>query len=304
MARVVPALALLGTTAAALTGLLFWKSRTWVVPRRVRIPMPEDGGVEEVRFPSRDGTQLYGRLRVAEATAPAIALCHGYGTSIEETSPFATKLWKEGFSTLVFDFRAHGRSTGRFTTIGAREVDDALGAVDYLHERLPGAPLGIYGVSMGGSVALQTAALDERIGAVAADCAYATLAEMVEFRKQSFRGLSRPFFHLSRWAAERMSGVRVRQFRPVDHVERIAPRPVLLMHSELDEIVPLEHFYQIGGRLPPESERWLIEGCGHVAASSERAEEYLERVAGFFRRALAADPVPRTNGRRISASAG
>ncbi|HZU77234.1 MAG TPA: alpha/beta fold hydrolase, partial [Dehalococcoidia bacterium] len=165
---------------------------------------------------------------------------------------------------------------------------DLLGAVDFLRARFPHAPIAVYGVSMGGSVALQAAAEDERIGAVAADCAFTTLSDMVAYRRRTqFTGLRAPAFHLSRRAAELMSGARIHEFRPLDVVHRIAPRPVFLMHSERDVLVPPEHFERFLERLPIGTERWLIPGCGHAAGSSERADEYVERLAGFFRRALA-----------------
>jgi pimeloyl-ACP methyl ester carboxylesterase len=218
-----------------------------------------------------------------------LVLCHGYGASLAATAPFARRLAAKGFTTLGFDFRAHGRSGGRVTTIGLREVDDALGAVDWLVRRFPDAPLGIYGVSMGGSVALQAAALDQRIRAVASDCAFASLDQMVEWRKRSLPGAARPLLQLSFRTAEWLTGARATHFRPVDHVERIAPRSVLLMHAEFDKTVPLEHFRQLSERLPPAAERWLIKGCGHIAGSTAHAQTYLERVATFFHRALVAN---------------
>jgi len=65
---------------------------------------------------------------------------------------YVPALQEAGFSVLMFDFRAHGRSDGRLSTSGYLEQRDVLGAVAFL--RAKGLiRLGLFGFSMGARVA-------------------------------------------------------------------------------------------------------------------------------------------------------
>ena len=57
-------------------------------------------------------------------------------------------------SVLLFDFRAHGESTGDRITFGALESVDARAALDFLRTELPAERIGAIGVSLGGAAAL------------------------------------------------------------------------------------------------------------------------------------------------------
>lgn len=61
-----------------------------------------------------------------------------------------------GAPALRFNFRGVGRSEGEFAN-AAGEVDDAIAALDYLHERWPNAALWLGGFSFGAQVSLSAA---------------------------------------------------------------------------------------------------------------------------------------------------
>ena len=67
------------------------------------------------------------------------------------------------FNVLLFDFRAHGQSGGKYRTLGCHEYKDVIAAAQFLNEKtktnknLPNnLPLIIWGFSMGGSAALKS----------------------------------------------------------------------------------------------------------------------------------------------------
>jgi uncharacterized protein len=59
-----------------------------------------------------------------------------------------------GFSVLLFDFQAHGESTGARITFGHLEAEDAGSAVAFVRARLPNERIGAIGTSLGGAAAL------------------------------------------------------------------------------------------------------------------------------------------------------
>jgi len=98
-------------------------------------------------------------------------LLHGLGES-KASMPIpglARRLSKRGYDVVLPDLRAHGRSTGEYITYGANEKHDIKAVVDHLtKEGLIHTPTYAFGVNLGGTVAIQYAAIDDRCQGVMA----------------------------------------------------------------------------------------------------------------------------------------
>ena len=282
-ALTVPVLAAGGAGAA-----LVWFSRRWIVPPRVCFAPPDAVHAEEVTFATTDGLKIRGLFFPGASDRPALVLCHGYQRCMEEPFALGVELRARGYSVLIFDFRGCGVSGGRYTTIGHDEKHDLLAAVGWLRGRVGrDVPIGALGISMGGSTAIEAAALCPEIGAVVADSAFAHLHGAVEHRFSSLDRLNLVLHRATMRIAERMTGGRVKDVRPVDAIGAITPRPVLLIHGTEDDVVPLPHARELYEAANEPKELWLLEGTSHAMARMDAPEAYVERVASFFARALA-----------------
>ena len=108
--------------------------------------------------------ELWGILYIPERTpAPAIIISNSMGCNMTWYGRTAEQFCKEGYVVLAFDPRGFGFS-GRFFTF-ENAIEDTLSAVDLLQSReeVIKDKIGIYGESLGSSVALQTATRDPRI---------------------------------------------------------------------------------------------------------------------------------------------
>ncbi len=283
----------IAVTAGAL--LVFW----WVLlavaavrpPRAPLFLTPFDLQIpfDPITFPSRDGTPLSGWW-IPHARARAVAvLCHGYVANRCEVLGVALELHRMGFGCLLFDFRAHGESGGRITTIGAREVQDALGAVDFVARF--DLPILLFGSSMGGAVAIMTAARDKRVGAVITDSAYARLSHAADSWWEA--GFGRVLGRLCRpvkYLALLFTRTRFSDAEPVREVGKIAPRPILLIHGDRDHLVPIEHAYALYEAAGEPRMLWVANGSGHVQARVDQPENYYAQISAFVDRWLEAEP--------------
>jgi esterase/lipase len=151
------ALTIVPTNTTAPTPTLYPTATNTLVPSPE--PTPTIGAVEELKLKARDGVRLKAYLyhSQAEVEKPiAVVLAHQMSSSHYEWKSFASQLAELGYTTLIFDFRGHGRSEGDldFNAVGV----DVASAIRYLN--LQGYDRVVcMGASMGGSGCL-AASLD------------------------------------------------------------------------------------------------------------------------------------------------
>ncbi len=242
---------------------------------------------EEVELTAADGIRLQSWLfRSPTATSSVIAL-HGHGSNRHQLLPVARLLYP-AFHVLLLDHRGHGESDGVHTTIGYEERLDVPPAVEALLERGLG-PVGIYGMSMGGAIAILAAAEDPRIAAVLVDSPFARLRWAVQ-QSANLRGWPRQVTPVLAYLGCMTTALHVRNrmhaFDPVEVVDRIAPRPLLIVHGTADDVVPVASAHALYDRAAEPKELWLIDGLKHCRGLDEMYDTYRARVHGFFSRAL------------------
>ena len=244
---------------------------------------------ETVRFQATDGLRLEGGKIRGEPAWPWIILCHGVGSNRADLLDIAAALHEARFNLLLFDFRGHGGSAGRVTSFGWYEQRDLEGALAFLGSQpdIPDRPYGVYGISMGGAVALMGAAEDERIGAVAADSPYTDLEETLERHLTMLYPVPRiPFAWFVVSTYRLRFGVWPRRISPAESAARLSPRPLLLIHGAQDPRMPAEGARRIFEHAGDPKELWMVEGAGHLEAFHMNPPAYIERLTQFFQSAL------------------
>lgn len=122
-----------------------------------------------------DGLRLDGLLHLPDdhvegRRRPAVIVCHGrYGIKEWIASRWTRPLVEAGFVCLSFDYRNLGRSEGTLgRLVPQEEVRDLHAAVSFLADRdeVDAGRLGVLGWGLGGGVAIEGAAVDDRIRAV------------------------------------------------------------------------------------------------------------------------------------------
>ncbi|WP_026923855.1 alpha/beta hydrolase [Glycomyces arizonensis] len=122
---------------------------------------------ERVDFNSL-GTRCAGDLYLPESQDPVPGLVLGHsGVMVKEAlAAFAPYFARAGFAALAIDYRTVGSSDGepRGQDHPQRQVEDFRSAISYLQTRpeVDAERIGLWGVSIGGSVAVQAAVLDRR----------------------------------------------------------------------------------------------------------------------------------------------
>lgn len=193
------------------------------------------------------------------------------------------------FSLLLMDFRGHGHSGPGPVTFGFREHQEVKAALDLVSgdPHLKDLPVGCWGISMGGAVALLAAARYPQILGVVTDAAYSEVGKAIARAQWLTYHIPRvPLGQLVIWAVEFRLRCRAARMDPFRVMGRLPPRPVLLIHGGRDRTVPLgegEALYRSAG----EPKRWwLIPESEHATCYYDRTEEYVRKITEFFQDAF------------------
>jgi dipeptidyl aminopeptidase/acylaminoacyl peptidase len=235
---------------------------------------------EEV-FLKVDGLAIYGELYLPDKANPsysALCLCHGipavpYNPTDRGYDVLAERFCASGFVTFFLHFRGTRRSEGNFDLAGWTR--DLEAAVDFLHMRdeVRESGLTLVGSSGGAAAAVYVAAHNKRVSAVAALACPATLAVIKDnpqpvlnhFRKIGIiRDEAFPL-SLDEW----LGGLEV--VSAINWIDKITPRPLLLVHGDNDETVPVEHSRRLFEKALEPKDLVIIPGAGHRLRIDEHA---------------------------------
>ena len=245
-----------------------------------------------VKFLTSDGLEISGwfiRPRSVEKSDRTIIICHGWGANKSDVFSSTMYLLKKGFNLLYFDFRNHGKSGGSVSSIGKLESLDLTAAVEYLKKEKPefSEKIGVYGISMGASVAILTAAQDERISALVVDSPFSSFNYIVvRYAKLFYKIPKYPLTPITFLFTKVRLGFNSDDFSAVRYVNKISPRPIFFIHGANDERIPVKEgkkLYNIAGE---PKEFWEASGADHMESHSKNPLEYERKVGEFFRKYL------------------
>ncbi len=208
-----------------------------------------------------------------------LVLVHGFptGTRWAESSgrtypEFADRLAADaGWTVLAFNFRGSGASEGDFSMAGW--MADLGAAIGYLAAQAGVEGVWLAGFRTGGALAICRAAVDPRVRGVASFAAPADFDEWAaEPRRflQTARDLGvvrSPGYprDVAAWSQE------LKETRALTCVHQLAPRPLMVVHGSLDDVVPLSDARILADSAGGSGELRVITGAGHRLRHDPRA---------------------------------
>lgn len=262
-----------------------WGFYISIKPPKITSPItPQDLGFEyeEVLFLTQDGLTLHGWWVPNKkiSNPKTIILLHGYPADKGDIFPALSFLAKN-YNLFLFDFRSLGQSEGKYSTAGAKEVEDLKAAVQFLKSRGV-QEVGVWGFSMGGAVALTAAPAIPEIKAVVSEASYASLDRMAPelFRLPVLRHV---LGYLTGLWAKLFLGIDVTRVSPGESAKILAI-PVFIIHSKNDQVISFPNALLIQEALKnnPRAEFWFEENLVH----GQFGDAYERRIEEFFSKNL------------------
>ena len=276
---------LLITTTVLLLTLV---AGVWLTGTILTSPVPQSAGVapsdlaaSAVEFQSQSGATIKGWFIKGKKNAGAIVLMHGNRGNRLSMVDRARFLSRAGFSVLLFDFQAHGESSGDHITFGYLESKDAQAAIDFLRANAPGEKIGVIGVSLGGAATL-LAEPPLAVDAMVLEMVYPTITEAIGNRLSArLGGWSRIMTPLMTVQLRPRLGIDAAALQPLSKVGKITA-PKLFVAGAEDQHTTLEESQRMFSAAAEPKELWIVERAGHVDVYPLEKEEYERRVLSFF----------------------
>ncbi|MDD5093249.1 MAG: alpha/beta fold hydrolase [Dehalococcoidia bacterium] len=209
---------------------------------------------------------------------PALCICHG----IPGSSPvlndrgyplLAERFANEGFITCIFNFRGCGESGGNLDLLGWTR--DLTAVIDYLAQlkKVDRSRIALMGFSGGAAASVYVTAHDKRVFSLIA-CAcpaeFMLTEERLEAMLQQCRDL-RTIRDVGFPPSLKEWGSHFRAVNPIDWIEEVSPRPLLILHGEKDELINPVHAQMLYDKAKAPKELVMVPDGVHRLRTSEPA---------------------------------
>jgi uncharacterized protein len=235
-----------------------------------------------------DGVELRGwKVQPPSPNGDWVLLFHGVSDNRTGVLGAAEILLLHGYSVVMMDSRAHGKSGGGMATYGWKERYDVAAITKALEATEKVRHLYALGVSMGAAIALQSAAVEPRIEGVIAEDPLADLREV----SYDYAGLRwSPLLGKTLFRPASMTGMmelaKAGGFNPDDvspeKAVAVRPFPVLLICGTEDRTIPCRHAERIYRAARGPKELWIVQGAQHASALGRDPSGYEDHVIQFL----------------------
>lgn len=233
---------------------------------RILYPAPPAQGVpvsfEQVTLQTADGLALHAGYRPARGGLPTVLFFHGNGMVWPDGIYATEMLAARGYGLLLAEYRGYNRNPGSPSEQGL--YHDARAALGFLQSRgVAGSDVVLMGLSVGSGPAVQLAVESQ----VRALILVSPLASLPAAAAAAYP-----------WLPARL--VLRDRYDNLAKLPRVGA-PILILHGDADELIPLAHAEQLA-HANPRAEIVALPGRGHNMAADPEVQrlqlEFLERL--------------------------
>lgn len=240
---------------------------------------------ETITVESREGFKLKGYHITPLDNNPkaTIILVHGIGSNKEYHLALAENLAKTGFASVLFDNRAHGESEGSYCTYGFYEKNDISKIVDYIQSKNT-LPIGIWGNSLGGAIAIQALAKEKRLQFGVIESTFTSLQQIVyDYQTRHAKGISLPWVcDISLKEAGNIAGFPPQEVQPIEAVKKIH-QPTIIAHGNADKNIAFDYGKALFNQLASQKKEFItVEGADHYNVSRIGGKDYFNKIINFI----------------------
>jgi len=186
----------------------------------------------------------------------------------------ASRCCEAGLPCFHFNFRGTGASEGNFDLLGWTR--DLIGVLDYWEKRGAGKNgFYLWGFSAGAAVSCHVASIDPRAKAVilaASPAEFKSVFLPRDLEQIILRLRSAGIIRDNSFPNDPQSWLHdIHSVSPISMIDKISPRPLLVIHGTGDDLIPFEHAHRLYGQAGDPKELYIIPGAEHQLRKNQEA---------------------------------
>ena len=212
-----------------------------------------------------------------------IIIVHGYTNNALEMLDVAYNFYKKGYSILLIDQRAHGKSDGVYSTHGFYERKDMLSWIDYINKKKK-TKIILYGISMGGTVIMRTVGenLPNNVICAIEDCGFISNYDQFYNQLKYLKFLPKPIISSFNIFSSIFFGFNIYKFDPKEILIK-GKVPFMFIHGSADKLVPPKNAYDAYQLYKGKKKLLIIDGAKHMKSSIQDSKKYYNEIFSFIK---------------------
>lgn len=248
------------------------ESKTWF----------KNSNYKEVYIKSFDKKKLHA-YEIKNKLNTWVIIVHGYTNNALEMLDVAYNFYKKGYSILLIDQRAHGKSDGVYSTHGFYERKDMLSWIDYINKKKK-TKIILYGISMGGTVIMRTVGenLPDNVICAIEDCGFISNYDQFYNQLKYLKFLPKPIISSFNIFSSIFFGFNIYKFDPKEILIK-GKVPFMFIHGSADKLVPPKNAYDAYQLYKGKKKLLIIDGAKHMKSSIQDPKKYYNEIFSFIK---------------------
>ncbi len=241
---------------------------------------------EDIYKRSGDGLQLHATY-FPQGDKKKIVICfHGYTSQgMSDYIGLSDYYFRNGYSMLLVDQRAHGQSEGEYIGFGCLDRVDACAWIDWaIQTHGEEVKILLHGTSMGGATVLMASGLNlpKQVKAIISDCAFTSPKEVFTHVLHKMYHLPAfPMMQITDYVNRKKAGYGLDECNAAREVCK-AKVPILFIHGDADTFVPCSMCDKIQKNCASESKKLIIKGAAHAESYYKDMDAYEQALDEFL----------------------
>lgn len=242
----------------------------------------KNSNYKEVYIKSFDKKKLHA-YEIKNKLNTWVIIVHGYTNNALEMLDVAYNFYKKGYSILLIDQRAHGKSDGIYSTHGFYERKDMLSWIDYINKKKK-TKIILYGISMGGTVIMRTVGenLPDNVICAIEDCGFISNYDQFYNQLKYLKFLPKPIISSFNIFSSIFFGFNIYKFKP-EEILMNGKIPFMFIHGSSDKLVPPKNAYDAYQLYKGKKKLLIIDGAKHMKSSIQDSKKYYNEIFSFIK---------------------
>ena len=216
-----------------------------------------------------------------------VVICfHGYTSEgMKDYIGLSGYYLKHGYSMLLVDERAHGKSEGKYIGFGCLDRKDALRWIQTVMEKVgEDVEIILHGTSMGGATVLMTSGLElpAQVKGIVSDCAFTSPKEVFTHVLRNMIHIPAfPTIQISDFFNKKLAGYGMDDCNAAREVRK-AQVPILFIHGSKDTFVPCHMCEVLYENCASRKQKLIVEDAAHAECYYKDTKKYEEALDCFL----------------------